>query len=170
MWEYMNDDINDFNVEVMGYVSDLRRMQGEPSLMDDFARIMGVKTYTKFTNDQALKWTDIDFESRLVDISKSWQYIPGKGSFEKLTKNKSSNRKVRLSASTIFLLRQLKGEQESNAEERGTKWVDSGAVFTAWNGKQVNAVWASCWWRGWIKKTGLPIKHFTASGTPVSAC
>lgn len=109
---------------------------------------------------QALKWTDIDFESKLVDICKSWQYIPGKGSFEKPTKNKSSNRKVRLSASTIFLLRQLKGEQESNAEERGTKWEDSGAVFTAWNGKQVNAVWASCWWRGWIRKTDLPIKTF----------
>lgn len=82
----------------------------------------------------------------------------------------SSNRKVRLSASTIFLLRQLKGEQESNADERGTKWIDSGAVFTAWNGKQVNAVWASCWWRGWIRKTSLPIKNFTASSTPVSAC
>jgi len=109
----------------------------------------------------ALKWADIDFDSaRLVDICKSWQYIPGIGSFEKPTKNKSSNRKVRLSASTIFLLRQLKGEQESNAVERGSKWVDSGAVFTAWNGKQVNAMWATGWWRGWIRKTDLPIKTF----------
>lgn len=52
MWEYMNDDINNFNVEVMGYMSDLNRMQGQPTLMDDFARIMGVKTYTMFKDDK----------------------------------------------------------------------------------------------------------------------
>lgn len=52
LWEYMNDDINDFNVEVMGYVSDLRRMQGESSLMDEFAQIMGLKTYTKYTDEK----------------------------------------------------------------------------------------------------------------------
>ncbi|MGE4272105.1 MAG: tyrosine-type recombinase/integrase [Desulfitobacterium sp.] len=108
----------------------------------------------------ALKWSDIDFETRMVTICKSRQYLPGKGSFEKSPKNKSSNRKVRLSASTIFLLRQLKGEQDTRAKILGTKWVESDAVFIGWNGKQSYANWASCWWRNWIRKTDLPVKTF----------
>lgn len=107
----------------------------------------------------ALKWTDIDFDTRLVDICKAWQYVPGKGSFEKpYLKNKSSKRKVRLSASTIFILKQLKGEQEASAKRLGSKWIDNGALFTCWNGKQVNGMWATGWWHGWIRKTNLPIK------------
>jgi len=108
----------------------------------------------------ALKWSDIDFEARMVNICKSRQYLPGKGSFEKSPKNKSSNRKVKLSASTIFLLRQLKGEQDTKARKLGSKWVDSGAVFISWNGEQAYANWASNWWRIWIRKTDLPVKTF----------
>ncbi len=96
---------------------------------------------------QALKWSDIDSDTWMVNICKSRQYLPGMGSFEKSTKNKSSNRKIRLSAGTIFLLRQLKGEQDARSDELGTKWVDSDAVFIGCNGQQVNATWASCWWR-----------------------
>lgn len=108
----------------------------------------------------ALHWSDIDFEARKIDISKTWQYIPGLGNIEEpYTKNKGSRRKVRLSAGTIFLLRQLKGEQEKEAERLGSKWVGSEAVFVCWNGKQVNAQWASIWWRGWVQETKLPVKR-----------
>jgi len=71
MWEYMNDDINDFNVEVMGYMSDIRRMQGEPSLMDDFARIMGVKTYTKFTDDKGREFLLDKETGKTIKLEKS---------------------------------------------------------------------------------------------------
>jgi integrase len=107
----------------------------------------------------ALNWADIDFKTRLVDFNKTWQYIRGKGSIEKsYLKNKKSRRKARLSASTIFLLKQLKSYQESEAERLGTKWVDSGAVFVNWNGEKSSATWATDWWRNWIKKTDLPVK------------
>lgn len=112
----------------------------------------------------ALKWTDIDFENRMVDFNKAWQYLPKKGSFEKpYLKNKSSYRRVRLSASTTFLLRQLKGEQETEAKRIGSKWKHSGAVFVNWCGEQVSATWAGDWWRSWIRKQAemnpdLPVK------------
>lgn len=109
---------------------------------------------------QALKWDDINFETRIVSINKTWQYLPGMPCFEKPPKNKSSIRDVRLSASTIFLLRQLKGKQEAKAEELENKWIDSGAVFTQWNGKQIHAGYASQWWPKFIRGTGLPEKNF----------
>ncbi|KUO75562.1 MAG: hypothetical protein APF81_27480 [Desulfosporosinus sp. BRH_c37] len=108
----------------------------------------------------ALDWQDIDFNTRILKIYKTWQYVPGKGCFMKAPKNKSSVRDVMLSESTIFLLRQLKKEQESKADEIGTKWVESGAVFVNWNGERVHAMWATTWWPVWIRKTKLPVKKF----------
>ncbi|MDQ7095010.1 site-specific integrase [Desulfosporosinus sp. PR] len=106
-----------------------------------------------------LKWPDIDFKKRLIDFNKVWQYVPGEGSFEKQhLKNKHSRRKVRVSASTIFLLHQLKREQESDKDKAGDKWIDSKALFTDWKGKQLAATWAGDWWSKWIKTTDLPIK------------
>lgn len=107
----------------------------------------------------ALKWSDIDFKDRLIDFNKTWQYIPKKGSFEKPDlKNKASRRKVKVSASTIFLLKQLKNEQEKEAKKAGSKWINSGALFVNWQGKQLAATWASGWWGKWIIITGLPVK------------
>ncbi len=109
---------------------------------------------------QALKWNDINLDTRMVSINKSWQYIPGEPCFEKVPKNKSSIRDVKLSASTIFLLRQLKGQQKAKGEELGTKWVEIGAVFVKWNGEQIHAGYASSWWPKFIRGTGLPVKNF----------
>lgn len=107
----------------------------------------------------ALKWVDIDFKNRLIDFNKTWQYIPKKGSFEKPhLKNKSSRRKIKVSVSTTFLLKQLKNEQEVEAKKAGSKWVNSGALFVNWQGKQLSATWAGDWWRKWILTTDLPVK------------
>jgi len=151
------EELDCYNAEEVALIHEYLRSE---SLQHKALVTMALEIGPRAGELQALKWSDINFDTRVVDICKAWQYVPGKGSFEKATKNKSSNRKVRLSASTIFLLRQLKGEKDLYAEERGTKWIDSEALFTAWNGNQVNAMWATCWWRVWIRKTNLPIKTF----------
>ncbi|HDK7140050.1 TPA: phage infection protein [Clostridium botulinum] len=46
LWEYHNWEITNFNVELMCSVSKLRKFQGEPSIMEEFAETMGIKTYT----------------------------------------------------------------------------------------------------------------------------
>lgn len=45
LWEYMNWDVNLFNVEIMGYISDFERLKGKPSLMEQFARMNNVPLY-----------------------------------------------------------------------------------------------------------------------------
>lgn len=47
LWEYQNLEICDFVVETMGYISRLRRLDGEPSIAEEFADIMGLKIYTR---------------------------------------------------------------------------------------------------------------------------
>jgi len=46
MWEYTNWDITEFNVYVMGCISNLRRLEGKTSLAEEWANINGLKTYT----------------------------------------------------------------------------------------------------------------------------
>lgn len=50
LWEYTNWEINVFTVNCMGYLSNLRRLAGQSSLMEEWAGIMGVKTYTMHTD------------------------------------------------------------------------------------------------------------------------
>ena len=141
-------------------VSTIKVLLQKESLQNKALVFIALEIGARVGEIQALKWTDIDFDSRMVGISKAWQYIPGEPCFEKIPKNKSSIRDVKLSASTIFLLRQLKGQQEAKAEELGTKWRESGAVFIQWNGAQIHAGYASQWWPTFIKNTGLPEQNF----------
>ncbi|AZO96185.1 phage infection protein [Halocella sp. SP3-1] len=51
LWEYQNDEILEFSVEMMSCVSDLRRMRGKPSIMEEFAAKNGIKMYSMQTDD-----------------------------------------------------------------------------------------------------------------------
>jgi integrase len=150
-------DVESYTEEEVVKIKEL--LEGE-SLQNKVLVSIALEIGARAGEIQALKWADINFDTRMVSINKSWQYIPGEPCFEKVPKNKSSIRDVKLSASTIFLLRQLKGQQEAKDEELGTKWVESGAVFVQWNGAQIHAGYASSWWPTFIKDTKLPVKNF----------
>lgn len=46
LWEYVNLDITLFNVNLMGFLSDLRQMEGYPSIAEEWAYINGIETHT----------------------------------------------------------------------------------------------------------------------------
>lgn len=52
IWEYTNWEITEFNVAIMGYMSNLRRLEGQPSLMEEWADMNGLKTYTMHTDQK----------------------------------------------------------------------------------------------------------------------
>jgi integrase len=56
----------------------------------------------------ALEWKDIDFENSLLDINKSLQHLPGRGTFIKPPKNRTSNRIISLPKTVINLLLEYK--------------------------------------------------------------
>lgn len=48
LWEYTNWDITMFNVNLMGYMSDLRELEGYPSLAIEWAQMNGLGTHTMY--------------------------------------------------------------------------------------------------------------------------
>lgn len=52
LWDYHNWEITDFAINTMEYISNLRRLEGQPSLMEEFADTVGIKTYTMHTDDK----------------------------------------------------------------------------------------------------------------------
>lgn len=51
-WEYQNMEIMHFTIAIMGFMSDIRRFEGKRSIMEEWADMNGVKTYTKHTDTQ----------------------------------------------------------------------------------------------------------------------
>jgi integrase len=71
-----------------------------------------------------LDWTDLNTETtRIVNVNKSSQYIPGKGIFTKDPKNESSVRKGIIPKFIIPVILAYKKEQEIQRNELGDKWI-----------------------------------------------
>ncbi len=127
----------------------------------------------------ALKWTDIDFDTGRISITKSRQYLTGLGIFEKSPKNESSKRELKLPAIALQKLNEWKKEQILERLSIGSRWIDSNSVFTQWNGSPMSPDTISHWFTKWISKTDLPpitfhgLRHSNASlliahGTDIS--
>jgi len=143
-------DIQYFNEE---QIEKLMKYLEQEELMNKVLVNLALSTGARAGELAALTWDDINEENRTVRINKSAQYVPGKGSFVKQPKTESSKRTVTVSASVIFLLKQLKGEWEAQKEKLGTKWLkDSNSVFFGWNGAQIHPEYPSHWWPKFIRR------------------
>ncbi|GAA0121731.1 hypothetical protein UT300018_10470 [Clostridium faecium] len=56
LWEYHNWELTDFNIEIMEYISRIRRLDGQTSLGEELASIMGLKTYTMHKDQKGTKF------------------------------------------------------------------------------------------------------------------
>lgn len=86
----------------------------------------------------ALKWTDIDFDTGMLSITKAGQYVSGIGNFEKAPKNDSSNRRILLPKPALEKLRELQVEQTAVEMDLGNQWVGKGHIFTQLDGKRIS--------------------------------
>lgn len=76
-----------------------------------------------------LRWEDIDFESGVLHIRGSLQYVAGQGLVYGETKTASSRRSIKLPAALLAALRWHQQHQKAEREHMG--WKDSGYVFVA---------------------------------------
>ncbi|KAA5806505.1 hypothetical protein [Thermoanaerobacterium thermosaccharolyticum] len=56
LWEYTNDDITEFMVKLMLTISHLRKAEGETTIAEEFANMVGIKTYKVYTDDKGKKF------------------------------------------------------------------------------------------------------------------
>ena len=106
-----------------------------------------------------LTWDDIDFEHDLISITKSNLYLPGKGIFEDSTKNRASERIIKVPQDMTALLKEYKKEQAENRLMLGDKWQESGKVFTTAYGAPIHPDTITSWFHKFIKKNSLPKIH-----------
>lgn len=52
LWDYVNMHINRFVVAEMGMLSDIRRLEGQPGILEEFAAENGLTVYRKYTDSE----------------------------------------------------------------------------------------------------------------------
>lgn len=99
----------------------------------------------------ALTWNDIDFDNCVINIDKSLQHLPGKGTFIKSTKTENT-RKISVTKSVISLLREYKLWQNGVKADLDNLWIDKNMVFTADNGDYIFPSTISKWFLKFIRR------------------
>lgn len=107
-----------------------------------------------------LEWPDIDFESGVITVRRTSQYISGKGIYTETPKTASSARSTKISPSMVELLRRYKLKQATDRLERGDLW-DSGWIvrprlFTNLEGKPLHPTMPEKRLKAILERAGLP--------------
>jgi integrase len=129
-------------------------LQDEP---EQFRSMITLLIFTGIRRGElsGIKWSDIDFENKLLHIRRAVQYIPGRGIFEKLPKNKSSIRTIRLASVVVRLLLEQRNIQTTEMKACGEQWQDHDLVFTRWNGTYFNPDDLTSWFSDFVKRYNL---------------
>lgn len=85
-----------------------------------------------------LKWSDIDFDGKIITVKRALKYIPGQGTIEGDTKTFKSMRSVKLPSFIFDLLKNYRGGQLEERIKVGDRWVNHDYIFTRWNGEPMN--------------------------------
>ena len=75
-----------------------------------------------------LEWQDIDFQSHVVKVQRTSQYLAGRGTFTDDTKTEKSHRALKLPAPVFNVLRQLRAEQAHDRLRMEDQWLTSGRL------------------------------------------
>ncbi len=103
-----------------------------------------------------LEWSDVDFNNCIISITKTNLYISGLGIFEDTTKNKTSQRVIKVPQEVIQLLREYKTEQSKQRIMIGDRWQGSKKIFTTDEGKPIHPDTISGWFNKFLERHSLP--------------
>lgn len=112
---------NDDNAKKVQYlsISELNKLikalkdNLSPYFTNRYMILTAIYTGMRLSEIAGLTWDDINFNFKTITINKSWDYLSGtKDDPFKPTKTKSSNRVIHANDELLFLLSQLKGNDE----------------------------------------------------------
>lgn len=104
----------------------------------------------------ALKWQDIDFTKRRLQIRSNLVRVTGRGLIEKSPKTVNSQRKISL---PLFVIDALKKHQVSQQEARklaSESWQEHDFVFCQKNGTRIDPQLLDRWFKRLLKVASLP--------------
>lgn len=73
LMEYMNKDIFEFEIAKLILTSDIRKMQGQPGIMEEFAAGMGITTYTHYQEEGIMVENGT---GKVIKVSKPRKRVP----------------------------------------------------------------------------------------------
>lgn len=97
--------------EIKKLVNEIKSQNGNRRYTSKYMILLAIYTGMRLSEIQALTWNDIDFIHLTINIDKSWDAL--KKTF-KPTKTKSSARKIKVNASALKYIEQLKFRSNSN--------------------------------------------------------
>lgn len=103
-----------------------------------------------------LEWSDVDFDRNLISISKSRLYLPELGVYNDTTKNKSSERVIRIPQAMTELLKEYKTFQIAERLKLGDQWHENNNIFKGVDGRPIHPDVISSWFHKFIVKNNLP--------------
>lgn len=124
----------------------LERLTREPMHYQCLVHL-GIMTGLRLGEIVGLKWSDINFESNEIQVSRAMSYVPKLGNIDKVPKTRKSRRSLILPASTIELLKQLKDRQQLNSRVEDP---ENGYLFTGSDGSPLGHNTPSRWFRHFI--------------------
>ena len=107
----------------------------------------------------ALKFSDIDFTTRKMTISRSAYKLKGEPVRTKAPKSGRA-RTVTLNASCVELLQRLSQQHTLERMKLGTAWNGDDWVFTQWDGSIMHTQTPSRQFDKFLKKNGIPHRKF----------
>jgi len=133
----------------------LTLLQAEPLKYRLFFTML---TYSGLRKGELLgvEWSDIDWQSRIIKISRSSLYTFINGTYTDSTKTERSKRFVKLPQFVMSMLEAHKHEQDKEREQLGSQWEDTDRLFVQLNGKPMCPHTPYNWLRDFCEKIGLP--------------
>jgi len=117
----------------------------------------------------ALRWQDIDFNSKSLQVIRSRRRINGLGPVETKPKTAKGKRKITLPAFAIEALQKHHERQQEKRAKLGSKWKETDAVFTNFHGGYLEANNLLRDFKKLLERVGLPkmrfhyLRHTTAT-------
>jgi integrase len=111
-----------------------------------------------------LTWASFDLEAVVLTVSSHLQQLGGKVATA-VPKSEAGRRTVALDATTVAALREHRARQQGERAAAGTRWTETGYVFTIPLGKPVGPDLLTRLFRKLVEESGLPRSRCTGSGT-----
>lgn len=98
-----------------------------------------------------LEWSDVDFDNATLQVCRSSLYLPDKGVFEDETKNRTSNRVIKLPQTAVNDLKLYRKYQMEMRLRVGDRWQETDRIFTTDFGAPLHPDTLSRWFSAFVK-------------------
>lgn len=106
-----------------------------------------------------LRWTDLNWDSRLLNISRALKYTPESGSYVAAPKSDAGERLITLPAAMMPILQQLRYQLTADsldADDEDRPWRYDGHILYGRDGSRLHHDTPSKWFRSYADVQGFP--------------